>query len=175
MENIKNPKKVEIIDDEIAIFAPSADQAIYYSNDQALSRCEPHDQSLRFPKIAKNAETIWEILSADFDVSPEFLALANVQESQLEKVAITSCHARPLVDLLLNEHPDRCIVVSGFTDGDQHFSCKVSHLDGVYNESDNTWRFSLATLPLLLVYFSTPDYRHSDTLKREFEPIECGF
>lgn len=184
MENVRNPKRVEIIDDEIAIFAPSAhqatlDQVMYYSDDRALSRYEPHDQSLRFPKTAKNAETMWGILSADFtdefDLSPEFLALVNVQESHLEKAAAASCSVRLLVDLLLDEHPERCIVVSGFTDADQHFKCKVSHLDGVFNELDNSWRFCLATLPLLLVYFPAPDYQHSDTLKREFEPIECGF
>lgn len=185
MENVKNRKRVEIIDDEIAIFAPSAHQAIvdqvmYYSNDQALSHYEPHDQSLRFPKTPKNAETIWEILSADFttefNLSFEFLALVNVQQSPLKKVeAAESGYVLPLVDLLLDEHPERCIVVSGFTDGDQDFFCKVSHLDGVFNELDNSWRFSLATLPLLLVYFPAPDYQHSDTLRREFEPIECGF
>lgn len=184
MENVKNPKRVEIIDNEIAIFAPSAhqailDQVIYHSNDQALSHYESHDQSLRFPKTAKNAETIWKILSADFtadfDLSPEFLTLGNVQESQNENAATASCYVPPRVDLLLDEHPERCIVVSGFTDADQYFSSKVSHLDGVFSESDNSWRFSLATLPLLLVYFPAPDYQHSDILKREFEPIECGF
>jgi len=100
----------------------------------------------------------------------------NTRDSQPGNVATAKdCYAPPLVDLLLSEHPDRCIVVSGFTNFDEYFKRKVSHLDGVFNELDNSWRFCLATLPLLLVYFPMPDYQHSDTLKREFEPIECGF
>lgn len=79
-EHYKNPKRVEIIGDEIAVFAPSADQvnadqAIYYSNNQALSHYDPHDQSLRFPKTAETAETIWESLPADYELSDDFRLL----------------------------------------------------------------------------------------------------
>jgi hypothetical protein len=81
----------------------------------------------------------------------------------------------PRVDLFRDEHPERCIVVSGFTDADEYFKCKVSHLDGVYCKSDNTWRFCLDTLPLLLAYFPSPDYTHSEALLNEFKPIQCGF
>lgn len=173
MENVKNPKRIEIIGNEIAVFIPYAD--LVNHTDTEYCRFELSDKSIRYPKTAETAERIWKTTPADFYVSPEFLALVNVQESQTEKAAVTSCFVPPLVDLLLDERPERCIVISGFTDVDQHFSCKVSYLDGVYNELDNSWRFSLATLPLLFVYFPAPDYQHSDTLKREFEPIECGF
>jgi hypothetical protein len=91
------------------------------------------------------------------------------------KQAVTPAIAPPQVDLLRDEHPERCIVVSGCTDADKYFKCKVSHLDGVYNEFDNTWRFCLDTLPLLLAYFPSPDYTHSEALFNEFKPIECGF
>lgn len=168
----KNPKRIEIIGNEIAIFTPYADRMSHA--DSKSCRFEPSNSSIRYPKTTGTAKKKLESLPADFDLSPEFSALVNVQESQ-PRNATAACSVPLLVDLLLDEHPERCIVVSGSTDADEHFKCKVSHLDGVFNDSDNTWRFSLATLPLLLVYFPAPDYKHSDTLKGEFEPIECGF
>lgn len=173
MENVKNPKRIEIIGNEIAVFIPYA--GIFSHVDNEHCRFEPSDGSIRYPKTPETAERIWKTTPADFKLSPDFLAFVNVQESQSENAAATYCSVPPLVNLLLDEHPERCIAVSGFTDADEHFKCKVSHLDGVFNESDNSWRFSLATLSLLLVYFPAPDYQHSDILKKEFEPIECGF
>lgn len=149
-------------DEQIAVYAPHS----HIPTKLAIVKLKAHyvsdDRSWRFPL---------SLLSEVIEAFPE----GDYQYSEAFKKAVTFVTAPPRVDLLRDEHPDRCIVVSGFTDADEYFKCKVSHLDGVYNESDNTWRFCLDTLPLLLAYFPSPDYTHSETLLDEFKPIECGF
>lgn len=149
-------------EEQIAIYAPYD----HIPTMQAIINLKAHyvsdDRSWRLPV---------SMLSKVVKAFPE----ENYQYSEAFKKAVTSVIAPPQVDLLRDEHPDHCIVVSGFTDADEYFKCKVSHLDGVYNESDNTWRFCLDTLPLLLAYFPSPDYTHSEALLNEFKPIQCGF
>jgi hypothetical protein len=149
-------------DEQIAVYAPHD----HIPTKLAIINLKAHyvsdDCSWRLP---------FSMLSEVVKAFPE----GNYQYSEAFKKAVTPAIAPPRVDLFRDEHPERCIVVSGFTDADQHFKCKVSHLDGVYNEFDNTWRFCLDSLPLLLAYFPSPDYTHSEALLNEFKPIECGF
>jgi hypothetical protein len=149
-------------DEQIAVYAPHNHTSTMLAIVKLKAHYVSDDRSWRFPL---------SMLSEVVEAFPE----GNYHYSEALKKAVTPAIAPPLVDLLRDEHPGRCIVISGFTDADQHFKCKVSHLDGVYNESDNTWRFCLNTLPLLLAYFPSPDYTHSEALLNEFKPIECGF
>lgn len=166
-------KKVKIIDNEIAIFAPdahqaTADQTIYESNNRALSRYEPHDQSLRFPKTAENAKTIWEILAADYEFSDNFRLLVN-KFKQMKRI-----------DLLFDEHPDRCVAVyypqsPSLAANPEFFWFREKVDSGVYEPFDNSWRFPLTVIRLLAIEFSSPAYQHSERFLREFDPIDCGF
>jgi hypothetical protein len=131
-------KRVEIIGNEIAIFAPdahqaTADQEIYESNNRALSRYEPHDQSLRFPKTTENAETIWEVLSADADYvfSDDFKSF---------------CKARQRVEIIDGE-------IAVFLLYPDCASLRIQEPKGRYNDADRSFRYSLsdalALTPLL--------------------------
>jgi hypothetical protein len=184
-ELYETPKRVEIIDNEIAIFAPSADQVtadqtIYYSNDQALSRYEPHDQSLRFPKTSENVETILEVLAADYELSVDFRLLA---------AAVTQNESKQMkrIDLLSDEHPDRCVAVyfprhpNFYIDPDflPHMEkitkLRLTYEQAVYLAADDSWRFPLAAINDLQLAFPTPDYHHSKSFLKEFDLIDCGF
>ena len=149
-------------DERIAVYAPHN----HLPTKLAIVNLKAHyvsdDHSWRLP-LSMLSEVVEEF--------PE----SNYQYSEVFKKAVASAIAPPQVDLLRDEHPERCIVVTGFTNADEYFECKVSHLDGVYSEFDKTWRFCLDTLPLLLAYFPSPDYTHSEALLNEFKPIECGF
>lgn len=78
----KNPKRVEVIGDEIAIFSYSGGtkalcdiglSGSFYQSKE--SRFDLSDDSIRFPKTVENAETIWELLPADYELSDEFRLL----------------------------------------------------------------------------------------------------
>lgn len=73
----KNPKRVEIIGNEIAVFIPYADRAnMHFVTFEFLdSRFENSDNSIRFPKTAETAESIWENLPADYELSEDFRLL----------------------------------------------------------------------------------------------------
>lgn len=176
----KEPKRVEIIGNEIAIFAHDVHQAIfhqtmYYSNNRALSRYKPHDQSLRFPKTVEIAETIWKVLAAGY-------LLDNYELSDDFKLLVNELQQVKRIDLLPDEHPDRCVAVyypqspSLTIDPEFHgFRDKVDKLGGVYETSDCSWRFPLTVIGLLAIEFSSPVYYHSERFLREFDPIDCGF
>lgn len=71
----KNPKRVEIIGNEIALFSQFYGDLTNLEFQLSGSRFESDDNSLRFPKTAETAETIWENLPADYELSEDFRLL----------------------------------------------------------------------------------------------------
>jgi hypothetical protein len=164
------PKRVEIINNEIAIFTVYDGWANLNFSVPGFRRIENSDSSLRFPTTVKTAQIIWENLPADYEFSDDFSLLVN----ELQQVK--------RIDLLLDEHPDRCVAVyypqnpSLTIDPEFFWFCdKVDKLGGLYEASDNSWRFSLTVIGLLAIEFSSPAYHHSERFLREFDPIDCGF
>lgn len=69
----KNPKRIEVIGNEIAVFVPYADRVSHTNNEHC--RFEPLDGSIRYPKTPETAERIWETTPADYHLSDEFRLL----------------------------------------------------------------------------------------------------
>ena|SRR4028119_544454 len=149
-------------DEQIAIYAPYD----HIPTMQAIVNLKAHyvsdDRSWRLP-VSMLSEVVEAFPEDNYHYTVAFLKATEVLKN------------KPQVDLILDEHPDRCIAVVGSSVDDVQFFRKVSDLGGVYNESDNTWRFSLKTVGLIVCYFPSSDYSHSEALLNEFKPIQCGF
>lgn len=147
-------------DEQIAVYAPYDHIPTMLAIVNLKAHFVSDDRSWRFP-LSLLPEVIEAFPEENYHYSEAF-----------KKAAVRN---KPRVDLILDEHPDRCIAVVGSSVDDVHFDRKVSDLGGIYNESDNTWRFSLKVVGLILCYFPSTDYSHSESLLDEFKPIQCGF
>ena len=164
-----DPKRVEIIGNEIAVFTTHEDQASM-SFEVSSFRFEHLDNSWRFPKTVKTVATILENLPANYELSDDFRSLVN-EFKQVKRI-----------DLFPDEHPDRCGAAyypqnPSLTINPEFFWFreKVDRLGGVYKSFDCSWRFPLTVIGLLLIEFPSPAYQHSERFLREFDPIDCGF
>jgi hypothetical protein len=164
------PKRVEIINNEIAIFTVYDGWANLNFSVPGFRRIENSDNSLRFPTTVKTAQIIWENLPANFEFSYDFRLLLN-KFKQVKRI-----------DLLPDEQPNHCVAVYypqnptlAIDPEFFWFRDKVDKLGGVYEPSDNSWRFPLTVIGLLAIEFASPAYNHSERFLREFDPIDCGF
>lgn len=169
----KSPQRVEIIDGEIAVFLPYPDRA---SIELATPKGRYNEADRSFRYWLSDALALNVLLSGEIEKSPEFLELL---ASAAEQKDISQTKR---IDLLPDEHPDRCVAVYFPSDPSKTvdpeffwFRDKVDRLGGVHEPSDNSWRFPLTVIGLLLIDFPAPAYHHSERFLKEFDPIDCGF
>lgn len=127
----------------------------------------PIDKSWRFPCL--------EIYRLDLHFpEPQFTHDENFKIHFDAKYSILAQQLTKRVEILSSAHPDEMVALYAPLNDTATLNAVIK-LKAHYVSDDQSWRFPLSAIESVRGAFPSPEYHHSDSFLKEFEPIDCGF